>query len=82
MRNPAEKTLKKVSILKSMLLLHFLFNRTETLRKHNHLCCFDRNSQIQNNSRFLCFDGVINIMLVFMTNKVPFFNYLSNILVF
>ena len=39
-RNPAEKTLKKVSILKSMELLHFIFNRTETLQKHKHSCCF------------------------------------------
>ena len=33
LRNLAKKTVKK-SILKSLLLLHLLFNPTETLQKH------------------------------------------------
>ena len=27
------------------------------------------------NRRFPCFDDIINIMLAFLTNKVPFFSY-------
>ena len=31
---------------------------------------------------FLCFDDVINLMLAFLTNKAPFFSYLSNMWLF
>ena len=34
------------------------------------------------NGRFPCFDDVINIMLALLTDKVPFFSYFSNILLF
>ena len=33
----------------------------------------------QSNSRFLCYDVVINIMLAFLTNTVPFLNIFLNI---
>ena len=34
------------------------------------------------NRRFSCFDDVINKMFVFLTSKVPFFSYISNVLLF
>ena len=34
------------------------------------------------NRHFSCFDDVINKMFTFLTNKVPFFSYISNVLLF
>ena len=80
-RKLAEKTIKRVKkepILKSLLLLHLLFNRTETLKKDLPFMLFLYKELDLKNSRFPSFDDVINIMLVFMTYKVPFFSYFSN----
>ena len=39
-------------------------------------------SWTEHNRRFSCFDYVINKMFAFLTNKVPFFSYISYVLLF
>ena len=73
---------QKESILKSLLLLHLLFNPTETLQKDSAFMLLLNEGVRFKNRGFPCLDDVINIMLAFMTNKVPCFSYFSNILLF
>ena len=48
-----------------------IFNRIETWEKYLTYI-------VQHNRCLPCFDDVINKMFAFLTNKVPFFSYISN----
>ena len=51
-------------------------------RNIQHLYCFTFKNLDLTIIDVLGFDDVINIMLAFLTNKAPFFSYLSNIWIF
>ena len=58
----------------------FIWSFSNLAETFNINTALDWKSWIWNNRRFPCSDDVINIMLAFLTNIVPFFCYFSKIL--
>ena len=76
------KLLKTVYIKIGAASSSFIWSYSNLAETFSTNTAFDWKSWIWINGYFSCSDDVINIMLAFLTNTVPFFSYLLQILLF